>query len=221
MPAAIPIVEIADDGNAPRIGSPDGEVETFDALELQRMRAHPVEESEMRSFADEIIVHGAENRAEAVRVGHRPFCIVAAGAIPHRLSLRKIDPAFEKAIRIEPLQFAHEISVQRQDGNLLGAGNETAGGKPFRRFVNAENGKGIGMQTALDRLDFSLRDVASLFLFGRIERFFHQALQISVAYWRIVRSDENQPIRAVLRTVLAYQLSGSLQIASTSRCALA
>ncbi|MNZ99450.1 hypothetical protein D3C78_1187760 [compost metagenome] len=87
MPSAIPIVEIADDGNTPRIGRPHGEVKTFDAFEFQRMRAHPVEEPEMRSFTDEIIVHGSENRAEAVGVGHRPFGIVAAGAVPHRLAL--------------------------------------------------------------------------------------------------------------------------------------
>lgn len=172
MPSTIPIVEIADDGDAPRIGSPDGEVETFDAFKLERMSAHLVEQSQMRSLADEIIVHRSKNRTKAVGVGHCPFRIVATGAITHRLTHGEIDRAFEETLRIELLQFADERSVQCEDRHFFSPRNETPCRKTSRRFVNAEKCKGVGMQTALDRLDFSLRDFASLFLFGRIERFF-------------------------------------------------
>ena len=44
---------------------------------------------------------------------------------------------------------------------------------------------------------------------------------MSCAYCRMVRSDENQPMRAVLRIAFFHQAEGSDQSASTSRWAAA
>ena len=175
----------------------------------------------MRPFAHEVIIHWSQNRAEAVGVGHRPFGVVAQCAITDGLAFRKRDGAFEETVGISADKRARNGAVQCHHGDFFCAGDETACHKAVRCLVDTQDGKGVGMQTALDCLDLSLSDSASLFLFGSIERFFHQALQISDAYWRIVLSDENQPIRAVLCTVFSYQLLGSLQIVSTSRCAWA
>ena len=85
MAAAVPIVEIADDGDALRIRRPDGEVKALGAVMLERMRAHLVEQPQMRALADVIVVHRPEHRAEAVGIGDRPFAAAIAGAVAHRL----------------------------------------------------------------------------------------------------------------------------------------
>src|SRR5690606_17763122 len=100
--------------------------------------------------------------------------------------------------------------------------NETADVGAGLQLVDAENGKRIGMPALQDRLDFRQRNFAgSPPATGRLRRSLHQALQISDAYWRMVRSEENQPIRAVLRIVFECQDPGSVQIWSTVLCAAA
>ncbi len=53
----------------------------------------------------------------------------------------------------------------------------------------------------------------------RGSRPYSSACQISCAYSRMVRSDENHPMRAVLSTAMRHHLSASCQVSSTLRCA--
>jgi len=55
-------------------------------------------------------------------------------------------------------------------------------------------------------------------IFSRVNRY-SSAFQISVAYSRMVRSDENQPIRAVFSTAERHHSFESCQWASTRICA--
>ena len=70
--APVPLVEVADDGDAPGVRRPDGEMRSFDALMRQQMRAEPFIELLMRAFDEQIIVHRAEHRREGVRIGEGP-----------------------------------------------------------------------------------------------------------------------------------------------------
>src|SRR5690349_4677102 len=56
MAAAVPVVELADDRDAPRIRRPDGEMDAACALVLDQMGAEFVEEPQMRALRDVVIV---------------------------------------------------------------------------------------------------------------------------------------------------------------------
>lgn len=66
VPAAIPVVEIADDRNALSIRRPDREMKALDPFMLQRMCAHLVEQAQMRALAGKVVVHRTEDRAETI-----------------------------------------------------------------------------------------------------------------------------------------------------------
>ena len=112
--------------------------------------------------------------------------------------------------------------------------------KPSADLLQAEHGEGIAMRAGDDRLDVAGGGLTSRASAPRPRGFFiadvlpaigmllcapcnHSCgtFQISLAYCRIVRSDENQPMRAMLRIALAYQSGLSRQSASTSRWAAA
>ena len=56
-----------------------------DALELHRMGAELVEQPQMGAFADVVVVHRPEHRAEAVGIEDVPLAAVIAGVIADRL----------------------------------------------------------------------------------------------------------------------------------------
>ena len=71
---AVPAVEVADHRDARRVRRPDREMHARHAGMLDRMRAQPLPQAPMRALADQIVVHLAQDRREAVGVVHLPAC---------------------------------------------------------------------------------------------------------------------------------------------------
>ena len=59
----------------------------LDALELDRMGAELVEQPQVRTFGDVVVVHRPQHRAEAVWIEHIPFAAGIASVKAHRLQL--------------------------------------------------------------------------------------------------------------------------------------
>ncbi len=197
-------------------------MEAVDAFVPDRVGAHLVEQAPVRSLADEVVVHGAEDGAEAVRVGDGPLGITAARAVADRPRFRRLHGPLEEPVLVAQFQATETRAVDCERGNFLRARDEAADVGAGRQLVDAENGKRVCMPAFQNRLDLRQRDFpGGSPVVGRLRRCLHQALQISDAYWRMVLSEENHPIRAVLRIVFECQDLGSAQIWSTVRCAAA
>ena len=65
---AVPVVEIADHADAPRIGREHGERDARDALVHERMRAELLVELQVRAFAQQIEVELRQDRRKAIGV---------------------------------------------------------------------------------------------------------------------------------------------------------
>ncbi len=73
-------------------------------------------------------------------------------------------------------------------------------------LLQAEDGERIGVLPLDDRRDFVAGSACQLrHRRPSLTPVLTGTSQISSAYWRIVRSEENQPMCAVLRIALAYQ----------------
>ena len=66
----VPIVELADDADARRVRSPDGEVDAADAVHFAQLRAELVVALPMSSFAEQVQVVLGKRRRECVGVVH-------------------------------------------------------------------------------------------------------------------------------------------------------
>ena len=86
--AAVPAIEVADHRDASRVRRPDGEVHARGAGMLDRVGAQPLPQPAMGALADEIVVHLAQDRREAIGVVHLPRAAIIVGAQgvaePHR-----------------------------------------------------------------------------------------------------------------------------------------
>ena len=181
--AAIPVVEVANDGDAAGVRRPDGKVKAVDALMLDRMSAHLVEEAQMRTFADEIVVHRPEHWPEAVGIGDHPFVVATRGAVADRLQARDLDDAGKETGIVAARQFADRLARQGMCGDSLGAWYEAAGDKAAVMLLQAEKGKGIAMCAVDDGLNFVRRRCIRLGVDTvLLRRFCHQALQMSALY---------------------------------------
>ena len=97
---AIPIVEVTDNGDALRIGRPDGKMNTGRTFMLDQMRAHLVMQAIMRAFRHQHVVDRPKDRPECVRVGHHPFRAARLRAVLQRLRLAFNGP-FEQAALVD------------------------------------------------------------------------------------------------------------------------
>jgi len=122
---------------------------------------------------------------------------------------------------IETIQLTDDGAVKRHGGDGFCAENEATGDEPIIRTMHAENGEWIGMRACENCSNLVCRNIPQGNAVSGSFRLFHPALQISLAYCRIVRSDENQPIRAVLQIAFLFHADGSVQSWSISRCACA
>src|SRR5690348_6926299 len=66
MAAAVPLVELTHDADAARVRRPHGEDDAVDTVDGCFVRAEAAVELEMVAFGDEVEVHRAEKRREAV-----------------------------------------------------------------------------------------------------------------------------------------------------------
>ncbi len=73
MRAAVPLIEIADDADALRVGRPDAELHAGDAVDFADVRAELVERAVMRAFGEKMQIEIAEEGREVV--GVKPFAI--------------------------------------------------------------------------------------------------------------------------------------------------
>ena len=242
MAPAVPVVEVADDADAAGVRRPDREVDAVDALVVDRVRAELVEEAQVGAFAR--CSSRPSGRAPGRRSrGRRPTIrrrrsapgTSAAGAL-----LVVSGPSKKPASwRRSSLPTASSAKVKASSSVAPSTKARATG--PCRALVHAEDREGIGVAADDDRIDRRLVEdgrCGRLLAGGGLPldcRLVHglsprsaclearlQAIsQMSSAYCRMVRSDENQPMRAVLRIAFFHQAVGSDQIASTSRCAAA
>ena len=125
----------------------------------------------------------------------------------HRL-LRTVDRPLEQAAIVDAGEGAERGAVERVRLCRVRAGQPDAREHAGRAAVDAEQRERIVVTPFEQGND------------GAFE-WLHITVQISRAYSRIVRSDENQPTRATLRTVEATHASRSFQRVSTARWAVA
>ena len=97
------------------------------AFMVDQMGAELVEEPEMRSFRDIIIVHRPEHRPEGIRVGDRPFAAGISRTVTQGLALADRQLAIEEACIVAAGEFAHGFVGQREGGDGFGVRNEAAG----------------------------------------------------------------------------------------------
>ena len=210
------------------------------ALVVDRVRAHLVEEPQVAAFADVVVVHRPEHRAEGVGVGHPPVAAGVAGAVLERLALRwSVSGPSKKPASWRRVEGAGGLVVEGEGLELVGAVDEGAGDELAAGLLRAEHREGIAVRARDDRLDLRgiekagaggsrrLAPLHGLLGHQRSPRVvllgsgYSLMPQMSSAYCRMVRSDENQPIRAVFRIAFSHQAEGSDQSSSTARWALA
>ncbi len=180
MAAAIPVIEVTHYGNPPGIGRPYGKVNARHAFVRNQMRAKLVVESPMSAFRDQKIIHGAQHGPESVRVGHPPLRARALSIVFDRPWSAK-NLAFEQAALVRASHGSEPAPFEVIRFRALGAGypdpRECAPGA----CMGAEQGKRVRMTSLQQGIE-------------RARRGLHKRPQISFAYSRMVRSEENQPI---------------------------
>ena len=181
------------------------------AFVQDRVRAKVIVQARVRPLTDQPVVHGAQYRAVGVRVIDDPVAAGVRCAQQIAGSARQL--SFEKTRRVEAREPRQGLAVAGRRFELVGARDEGAE-QPFPVFlVHAEHGKGIGMSAADDGRDRARLCRGPL----RHHQAFGTTFQISLAYSRIVRSEENQPTRDVLRTAARHHEAESRQRSSTRR----
>ncbi|MNE56974.1 hypothetical protein D3C80_1519180 [compost metagenome] len=118
-------------------------MKAFHAFKFKRVCAHLVEKPQVRAFPDQIIVHRAKHRSEAVRVGDSPFGIASQCAVSQRLSRGQCNGTFEETGRVTTGQFPDDVTVNSKCRNGLRAGNEAACNETVSDLMHAENCKWI------------------------------------------------------------------------------
>ena len=196
--ATIPGIEIADNGHARRVRSPDGEMRAGDALARHRMRAKLVEQPVMRAFNQQVIVLVAEHTGKGVGVVKGPAALAVCG--PQAVGEAVLAPggrAFKKTVLVAAPKTGDQRSVSPDSLNSLGTRHQRPDNIGPARFVQAQHCKRVAMRRGQNGVNRGLcclpgRPRHTPYTSG------NGTSQISPAYSRMVRSDENQPVRAVL-----------------------
>eukprot|EP00456_Euglypha_rotunda_P063479 TRINITY_DN5369_c0_g1_i2.p1 TRINITY_DN5369_c0_g1~~TRINITY_DN5369_c0_g1_i2.p1 ORF type:complete len:190 (+),score=19.50 TRINITY_DN5369_c0_g1_i2:90-659(+) len=183
------------------------------------MRAQLVEQPAMRPFGKIMIVHRPQHRAKAIGIDQVIATAIAIGRdIAQRLALADRDLAMEQPVGMHPFQRTDRLARQRLRLDSNGFGQQDASGKPaLLRRMHAKRGEGIVILPLHQQIDLLARQHLS-FHSGHADG--HVGIfQMSVAYSRIVRSDENHPMRATLWIAFFAQTLWSSHSASTLRWA--
>ena len=151
---AVPSIELADDGNARRIGRPHRKQHAVDAFVTDELGAKPAVELAMRTLSRQIVVERAQRRPERVRVDVRIGAMRGCDfdAIGGALSGRR-DQRLEK-VAPAARQLGHERAVagERAHGDRLRRKDpdDPSRGSPMR----PEHGERIGIARGRDRVEF-------------------------------------------------------------------
>ena len=99
VPAAVPVVEVADHADPLRVRGPDGEVDAAEALVRPDVGAQPLVIAVVRPFAEQVQVEVGQDRAELVGIDELPRCpswFSTAQPIRERGSARPVKTATKK-----------------------------------------------------------------------------------------------------------------------------
>ena len=72
MPAAVPVIEVADHADSLRVGGPDGEVDSAKPLMRSEVGTEPLVIAIVRPFAEQVQVEIGEHRPKRVRIDELP-----------------------------------------------------------------------------------------------------------------------------------------------------
>src|SRR4051794_39030066 len=125
------------------------------AFVLDDMRAELVEQPEMRTLGDVVIVHRPEYRTERIGIGQPPVAAGIAGVVAQRLALLDRQLAFEETGLVAPGQFAGLDATQSIGGNRLRVRNEAACEQALAGLLDTENRKGVAVRPGDNRLDIA------------------------------------------------------------------
>jgi len=142
VPPPIPIVEAADNRNAPGVRCPNGETHALNTVDFHRLRAEYAAELAMVALGEQIQIHFAELWPEAEWVfGH----LLATGpANPQQIGLRVGQPCEKEAGHLPLLhrrQHTTTGAFQHLDAERVGQVGPYHQAVPVR--VRTENRKGI------------------------------------------------------------------------------
>ena len=149
--AAVPGIEVADDGNALRVRRPHREMHALDTFVLDGMGAQAVVELRVRAFADQPVVERTEHRPVRVRIVDEPGITLVRGAQPIRRSAR--NRALEKSGVVPARERRERRAIARYDIDGSGAGNERPHDDAAVSLVDAEHRERVGMAAFDDRVD--------------------------------------------------------------------
>ena len=149
----VPLIEVADHRDAPRIRRPDGEMHAGDALLLEDVRAQLVEEAEVRALGRVVVVQRPEDGPERIRVDQRPRPCGIGRRITERLARGKLDRALEKPGLVAKRERAERTALKVSDADGFGAGNERTHHPVVADEVRAEHAERVVMLSRDDRRD--------------------------------------------------------------------
>ena len=156
MAAAVPVIEVADNGDARRIGRPDREMHAVMALVADGVRAELVVEAKVIALGHVVVVERAQHRAEEIGVEHRPGPLPVGGQVAQGLTVLDLDRAFEETCGVAPLEAADGLAVGVDGLDAFRAGNDRPH-DPLPAFaVKAEPPEGIIMMACDQRLNLGV-----------------------------------------------------------------
>src|SRR5262249_14023821 len=154
---------------------------------------------EMRALGSIIVVERPQDRAEDIGIDDRPGAAGIGSLIADWLPLLEPHLALEIARRVPPLEVANRCPIEQGSTESFGASNEGPRHPVSAYLVQTQYAERIVMRSRDDSSNIILVGFPG----GRRHRHIRPQLvgtfQMSRAYSRIVRSDENQLICAVLR----------------------
>src|SRR5216683_3728100 len=143
----VPIVEIADDAHAARVGRPHRECRPADTVHYVRMGAELFIRPFMLALVPEILVQRAERRQKTVRVGRSDDCAVRILDMyfvgKYCVAIR--DENLEEAVGVDLRHAPWTRSVARDNRDLTGAGPERPHRNAFGPRMYAEDRMRIRM----------------------------------------------------------------------------
>jgi hypothetical protein len=154
--ATVPGVEIADDGDARGVWRPDGEMHPGNALVNDRVRTEAVVEIDLRSFAQQPVVDGAQHRAICVGVVDDPGVDLVARA--QQVGNADLKASLEEAGVVAPVERGHRNAVAVEQFDLAGAGHEGADHGSAGRVVRSQHRERIAVAAGDDRRQGGARD---------------------------------------------------------------
>ena len=185
------------------------------AFVMDDMGAHLVEQPPVRSFREIMIVHRPQHGAIAIGIDQRIIATVGiVRNIAQRLALFHRHIAKKQPVGMDAGQLPYGLAFQSEGRDACRVRQHDTSGEALARRMDAQSGKGIILASRNHPVDLIRRQ-------HRLSAPSRHAgsFQMSVAYSRIVRSDENQPMRATLWIAFFAQSASSFHRASTDRCA--